>query len=111
MRVLVNALAAGPGGGGTYAQEQLAALGTSPDLDLTVLATGLTADGLREACPARVRILKQPARPLPVRLCYEQFILPLMARAYDIVYLTGNFAMFGIASTAGRHLSKSGAFR
>lgn len=95
MRVLVNALAAGPGGGGTYAQEQLAALGTLPDIELTVLATEATAERLREGCPAAVRIVEKPARSLPLRLCYEQFVLPLMACAYDVVYLTGNFAMFG----------------
>src|SRR4051794_15477988 len=95
MRVLVNALAAGPGGGGTYAEEQLAALGDVSGIDLTVLATGTTADRLNEVCPAEVRIVKQPSRTLPVRLCYEQLVIPLLARSYDVVYSTGNFAMFG----------------
>lgn len=96
LRVLVNAGGMGLGGGGTYLVEQLAALSRLDGVQITAVATQGLAERLRAACTDRARIRDLPAGSgaLPARLLFEQLVLPLRARAYDVVYLPGGFALF-----------------
>jgi glycosyltransferase involved in cell wall biosynthesis len=92
LRVLVNAVSARVGGGGTHVVSQLAALDALEEVDLTIHATGLVAERLARACP-RARIRAERPRGLVRRVLWEQTVLALGARKYDVVYLTGNFGL------------------
>lgn len=93
LRVLVNAVSARTGGGGTHAVAQLAALGRQPGVELTVYASGdiverLSAAGVGKVCAV-------PQRPILRRLAWEQLVLPRCAHSHDVVYAIGNFSVFG----------------
>lgn len=93
LRVLVNAVSARTGGGGTHAVAQLAALGRQPGVELTVYATGdiaerLSAAGVGEVC-------RVPQRRVLRRLAWEQLFLPTRTRSHDVIYAIGNFSLFG----------------
>ncbi len=93
IRLLVNATALRVGGGGTYIVEQIAALATQTDLEITVFTTPEIATRLSSRCGPAVRILARPARGLVRRLLYEQLVLPFVATDYHVVYQPGGFAM------------------
>jgi glycosyltransferase involved in cell wall biosynthesis len=93
IRVLVDALSARAyGGGGTYVVEQMRALDTHADLELTIVASGGVSDELRGACP-RARVLSEPRRSLTRRLLWQQVVLARRARHYDVLYAPGNFGV------------------
>ena len=93
MRVLVDAVSARVGGGGTYALAQLPALARIEDIDVTIYATGELADELGRHCPD-TRIVRRPPRGVLVRTAWEQFVLPFRALSHDVLYMPGNFALF-----------------
>jgi glycosyltransferase involved in cell wall biosynthesis len=78
---------AGRMGIGSYAENLLAQLGAvAPEITVTAVLQSDDAP-LRAAIPSRVRILQLPARffrRLPVRLVFEQVLLPLLARRYRV---------------------------
>jgi glycosyltransferase involved in cell wall biosynthesis len=78
---------AGRMGIGSYAENLLAQLGAvAPEITFTAVLQSDDAP-LRAAIPSRVRILQLPARffrRLPVRLVFEQVLLPLLARRYRV---------------------------
>ena len=90
--MLVDAVSARVGGGGTHAISQLGALARTPGIELTVHATGTIADLLAAAGVSSV--VRVPARALPRRLAWEQLVLPFRARRHDVVYAIGNVALF-----------------
>lgn len=90
-RVLVNAVAARTGGGGTVVVSQLGALAPRDELDLTVVARGEVADQLERI--AGLRVQRPPARSLVWRLLWEHLVLAARSRQYDVLYCTGNFAL------------------
>lgn len=92
LTVLVDAVSARTGGGGTHAVSQLAALARVPGVELTVYATGEIAEQLAGAGIERVR--RVPQRGLLSRLGWEQLVLPLRARSHDVVYAIGNVTVF-----------------
>ena len=92
IRVLVNGVSARMDGGGTYLISQLRALGEDRGLDLTVHAVGQVAAALEEACPG-AHVVREPGRPLPRRLVWEQARLARHAADHDVVYAPGNFAL------------------
>ncbi len=92
LRVLVDGVSARLGGGATYLISQLNELARLPDLELAVHAVGDVADELAAACP-RATVAREPARPLPLRLAWEQVALQREARHCDVVYAPGNFAL------------------
>jgi glycosyltransferase involved in cell wall biosynthesis len=91
LRVLVNGVAARVGGGATYLIGQAGALAQTDGVELTVHVTGDIADRL----PAgrTLRVVRQPRRSLLARLIWEQTVLAREARAHDVVWATGNFAL------------------
>lgn len=93
LHVLVDAVSARTGGGGTYAVAQLAALDRQPGVELTVYATGEIADRLVAAGVRHVR--RVAPRGILRRLAWEQLVLPERARSHDVVYAIGNFSVFG----------------
>lgn len=93
VRVLVDAVSARVGGGGTFATAQLEALAALPELDLTIYATGLIAERLQAACPG-AKVHRCADRNVVRRLVWEQLVLAWRARDHDVVYTTGNFALF-----------------
>lgn len=93
LRVLVNAVSADVGGGGTHLTSQIRALAAVDGLDLTVHATGTVAEQLARECTAVHVIRRSPGR-LVRRLLWEQLVFPLRARGFDAVYVPGNFAIF-----------------
>lgn len=93
LQVLVDGASAGIGGGATYLVQQISAIDQLCAVDLTVYAPAPVIPSLREACP-RARIRAAPRAPLPLRLLWEQLVLPVRASRYDLVYLVGNFALF-----------------
>ncbi len=90
--MLVDAVSARTGGGGTHAVSQLAALARVPGIQLTVYATGEIADRL--AAAGIERVCRVPQRGLLLRLGWEQLVLPLRARSHDVVYAIGNVTVF-----------------
>lgn len=90
-RVLIDAVAARTGGGGTFVISQLTALARGDEFDLTVFATGSIADELVRLGGLTVR------RPPPVgligRLLWEHVVLAHLSRQFDVLYCTGNFAL------------------
>lgn len=90
LRVLVNARAARVAGGRTFLVQQLGALAALPDLAITVIAGPAVADDLRMAHD-RLRVVECRELPLPFRMAWEQLVLPVIARQFDVVYMTGNF--------------------
>jgi glycosyltransferase involved in cell wall biosynthesis len=94
IRVLVNSISAHTGGGRTYAIEQVAALSRIPGVHVTVVVPAATAADLGARCAEGTTVLAQPRRGLVRRIAFEQLLLPVAARGHDVVYLTGNFAMF-----------------
>lgn len=93
LNVLVVALSARTGGGGSYAISALAALAKQPRLQVTVHATGPVADQLKELAP-NLEIVVHRDRALLIRLWQEQWTLARVARNFDVVSMLGNFAMF-----------------
>jgi glycosyltransferase involved in cell wall biosynthesis len=92
LRVLVDGVAARVGSGGaTYLIEQVAALAALDGVALTVHVTGELADHV--APGPRIRVVRHPPRPLPMRLLWEQTVLAREARRHDVVWATGNFAL------------------
>lgn len=80
-------------GGGTHAVEQLTALAKLDGVRITVFATGdLARDLARNGGDIDVRC--EPQRSLAARLLWEQFVLARRTDPYDVVYSTGNFALF-----------------
>lgn len=94
MRVLVNAISARTGGGRMFAIEQVAALSRIAGVHVAAVVPDTTAADLRGQCASGTTVLAQPHRGLLRRVWFEQVLLPFTARKYDVVYLTGNFAMF-----------------
>lgn len=92
LRVLVDAVSARVGGGGTYIVSQMEALAAEDGIALTILASGSVADRLRAACPSAT-IVVVAALPAPLRIVWEQAMLPFTARRFDAVYMPGNFAL------------------
>lgn len=90
-RVLVNAVAARTGGGGTVVVSQIGALARRAELALTVVARGEVADELARI--PGVRVQRPPARSLPGRLVWEHVALAARSRHYDVLYCMGNFAL------------------
>ena len=72
---------------GSYAENLLAQLGpVAPDMTFTAVLQSDDA-ALRAAIPSRFRILQVPARlcrRLPVRLVFEQLLLPILARRHQV---------------------------
>jgi glycosyltransferase involved in cell wall biosynthesis len=91
-RVLVDAVSARRGGGAIFASEQLRALDRIPDLRLTIVTNEATREHFRDSCPRSNLVSWQP-QPLPLRLLHEQIAIPRRSRAFDVVYLPGNFAI------------------
>ena len=91
--VAINGLSAHTGGGLTYLTEQIKALADLQDepFELTVFATGSLASACRGL--SRVRVRRIPHLPLPIRVLFEQLVLPLLVRKADVVYCPGNFAL------------------
>ncbi len=93
MHVLIDLtqVPAGRMGIGSYAENLLAQLGVvAPEITFTAILQSDDAP-LRAAIPSRIRTLKVPARlcrRLPVRLFFEQVLLPLLARRHrvDVVH-------------------------
>jgi glycosyltransferase involved in cell wall biosynthesis len=92
LRVLVNGVAARLGGGATYLVNHVGALSRVPGMHLTVYATGPVARRLAESCPG-LEVREVPPRRTTRRLGWEQVALARVARAYDVVYSMGNFAI------------------
>jgi glycosyltransferase involved in cell wall biosynthesis len=90
--VLVDAVSARTGGGGTHAVSQLAALARVPGIELTVYATGEIAQRLAAAGVGPVR--RVPQRSVLRRIAWEQLVLPARARSHDVVYAIGNVTVF-----------------
>ena len=93
VRVLVIGLSARTGGGGTHLANQVEALARVRGLHVAVWATGAVADRLEETTKAKVE--KHPSRGLPRRLLVEQLLGALASRRFDVIYMVGNFALFG----------------
>lgn len=93
LRVLVVALSARTGGGGSHVVSQATALAREPGIELTVHAAADVAERVRALAPS-ARVVAHPRRPLPVRLLVEQVRLARAARAFDVVAPVGNFALF-----------------
>jgi glycosyltransferase involved in cell wall biosynthesis len=92
VRVVVNGVPFGVGGGGTYLLSQMIALSRRADVHATVYASGTLADRLAADCPGVV-VRQIHARPLVLRLLWEQLVLPLRARKTDVIYVPGNFSL------------------
>jgi glycosyltransferase involved in cell wall biosynthesis len=92
LNVLVNAVSARSGGGATFLLEQLRALEKLGDVRLTIVTTRGAYSAMRRFCP-RSEVIVWERRPLPVRIMHEQIGLPKRARDYDVVYMSGNFAL------------------
>jgi glycosyltransferase involved in cell wall biosynthesis len=90
VKVLYNALSTRTGGGMSYARDQVAALLARNDLDVTVYvapwnrelwhATDVPADRFRDVNVSSV----------PLRVLWEQTVLPFEARRFDVVLSPGN---------------------
>ena len=93
LRVLVDGLSARTAGGGTYLVRQVEALAQRDDVRLTVYASGAVADRLI-ALGGRVAVHRRPRPRLFLRVLWEQTVLPLIARRYDVLYMPANFAVF-----------------
>lgn len=93
LRVLVDAVSARTGGGGTHIVAQMEALAALESLALTIFATGHVARRLAVACP-RASVRRNRSRSLLQRIVWEQLALPRHARGFDVVYMPGNFALF-----------------
>src|SRR4051794_34603512 len=93
LRVMVLALSARTGGGGSHVVSQVGALAQEPGIELTVHATGAVADRLRSDAPS-VRVVAHPRRPLGRRVLIEQIRLARAARSFDVASTVGNFALF-----------------
>jgi glycosyltransferase involved in cell wall biosynthesis len=90
--VLVDAVSARTGGGGTHAVSQLPALARVPGIELTVYATDELAQRLVAAGVGAVR--RVPQRGVLRRIAWEQLVLPVRARSHDVVYAIGNVTVF-----------------
>jgi hypothetical protein len=91
LRVLVDALSANTGGGGTYARAQLQEPARREELELTVYAAGELAQHLKSG--ARLNVGSETQRGSLRRLVWEQTTLPRRARSFDVLYMLGNFAV------------------
>jgi glycosyltransferase involved in cell wall biosynthesis len=88
MRVLVDALSGKGGGSLTYLAEQMRALAqVRPDLDLCMLVAPWNEEAFREL-GLPMRRLSIPN--LPVRVAYQQLVMPFAARHWDLLYCPGN---------------------
>lgn len=94
LRVFVNAISLGMGGGGTYIVEQLAALAVEEGVELTVLAKPDVALALAQKNAGHLELRTFRPRGLIGRLLHEQLVLAMRARSYDVLYQPGGFAMF-----------------
>jgi glycosyltransferase involved in cell wall biosynthesis len=91
MRIVVNAVSAAIGGGGTHIVAQLDALARMDDVELAVHATGAIADRL-DRSTGRLTVRRRAAAALWRRLLWEQLVFPWEARRHDVIYNPGNFA-------------------
>lgn len=92
MKVLVDAVSARQGAGLIFLSEQLPALERISDVNLTIIAAETSCNTMRNACP-QSRVISWPTRSLPARILREQTAIPRQARAYDLLYSPGNFAI------------------
>jgi glycosyltransferase involved in cell wall biosynthesis len=92
VRVLVDALAARYGGALTYIRSQLSALvRVRPDLDVTALVLPVTKEVFERIPGLKVESVRW-VNSVPVRVLFEQSVLPLRARGrFDVLYCPGNF--------------------
>ncbi len=101
-RVLINALSLTLGGGRSYIQNVLRELGRDPrDLEFTVLAAeGQLSETEAAGIPLATRRLagkKSWSRTL-LRVLYEETILPVRARSFDLLYCVADLSP-AVAST------------
>ena len=92
IEVLYNATYARVGGGLSYATSQVRALASEPDINLTVLTSPMNHEALSGLCAkagAKCRLVRAPA--VPLRWAWEQLMLPLVARRFDLLVCSGNF--------------------
>jgi glycosyltransferase involved in cell wall biosynthesis len=88
MRVLVDALSGKGGGSLTYLAEQMRALAqVRPDLDLCLLVAPWNEEAFGQL---GVPMRKLSVPNLPVRVAYQQFMMPFVARHWDLLYCPGN---------------------
>src|SRR3954454_21502824 len=93
LRVAVDAVAVRSGGGLTFLLNQLPYL--EGCADLKVFANAETAPQLRRVLTeSRVNTLPLWSRPLPLRLLWENFVLPRHIQDCDVLYSVGNLASF-----------------
>ena len=92
VRVLVNAVSARSGGALSRLRALLPELDLIDDLALTIVATEPLSRELSVLCPAST-VVAEPLRPLAMRLCWEQIVLRRRAKAFDVLYMPGNFGM------------------
>ena len=93
LRLLVDGTSARSGGGATFLIRQLGALAHASDVEVTVYAPPSVVKALASRrLPLDLRLA--PRVPLLARLLWEQIVLPWKARQFDVVYMTGNFALF-----------------
>lgn len=93
MRVAVDAVAVQSGGGLTFLLGQLPFLESCAEL--TVYVNSQIAPQLRRELPgSKVRISPRWSRPLPLRLLWENFVLPREIKGHDVLYAVGNLAAF-----------------
>jgi glycosyltransferase involved in cell wall biosynthesis len=93
LRVLVDGTSAQSGGGATFLIRQLGALAQVPEIQVTAFAPRSVVKALASRrLPLDLRLA--PRGPLLARLLWEQIVLPWKARQFDVVYMTGNFALF-----------------
>jgi glycosyltransferase involved in cell wall biosynthesis len=92
LSVLVIAVSARIGGGGSFLVNQMGALDRGPGVSLTIHCSEPLGAPLRAAAP-RAQVLEHPRRPLPVRLLHEHVRLAALSRRFDVVYVPGNLGL------------------
>lgn len=90
--MLVDAVSARTGGGGTFAANQLSALARIPGLQLTIHASEAFSQRLIAGCPG-AQVISHPGRPIQRRLLWEQLFMSRASANQDVVYMPGNFAL------------------
>lgn len=93
MRVAIDAVAVRLGGGLTFLLSQLPYL--EKCASLTIYANADIVEQLRyELSGSEIVEMPRWSRPLPLRLIWENFVLPRHLKADDVLYSVGNMAAF-----------------
>lgn len=91
-RVMVVALSARTGGGGSLVLNQMAALSATGRFHLTIHAADDVARTLQRVAP-EATVVVHPRRPIAMRLLYEQIVLAWRAQRFDVLYVPGNLGL------------------